>query len=82
MFLYFFVKLGELITSFINIVLIPFSFIKDIITALDFSKTYTFNYQGGQILSSVQNSLGFPVIGVLGLFVIIIVWQKIKDILY
>jgi hypothetical protein len=81
MFLYFFTKLGEFITSLINIVLIPFNFVKDIITGLDFSKTYTFNYQGGQILSSVQNNLGFPVLAVLGLFMIVLIWKKVKSIL-
>lgn len=78
--IYLIYKLGVFIKDTFYIVLVPFQFIKDIITGLDFSKTYTFTYNGGEVLTTITQNLGLPLTLILGLFFIIILWQKVKDI--
>jgi hypothetical protein len=76
---YFFYKLGDSLISLLNLALTPFTFLKDIITGLNFSNTQSLNFNFNEYFNLLNNYLGgFSLL--LGLLIVVLIWVKLKKI--
>jgi hypothetical protein len=76
---YFFQKLGESLGSLINLALLPFNFLKDIVTNLNFSASQSLDFNFNQYFDLLDN-LGSVFNLILSLLVVILLWVKLKKI--
>jgi hypothetical protein len=76
---YFFQKLGSSLVSLVQLAITPFTFLKDIITGLNFSNTQSLNFNFNQYFNLLNNYLGgFSLL--LGLLIVVLLWVKLKKI--
>jgi hypothetical protein len=76
---YFFQKLGSSLVSLVQLAITPFTFLKDIITNLNFSNVQSLNFNFNEYFNLLNNYLGgFGLL--LSLLIVVLLWIKLKKI--
>jgi hypothetical protein len=76
---YFFQKLGSSLAGLVQLAITPFTFLKDIITGLNFSNIQSLNFNFNEYFNLLNNYLGgFGLL--LSLLIIVLLWIKLKKI--